>query len=276
MSIIESIIYGFVSGIAEFLPVSSRAHQILLRYIFGVDSRNFLQEFLVHIGLLVSIIVGCRETLSRLRREQKALSLTRHRNKRSLDPKSYYDIKLLKTAAIPLIIGLFLTPATIKMDNNLLAIMAFLIVNGFVLFVAEHTQRGNRDSRTMTGLDGIVIGILGSLSVFPGISRTGMISAYTSARGADSENATSWAFLLGIPATAFFVCFDIYGMITIGAGVISISILAGYILAGISAFCGGYISISLFRAVLNHTGFSQFAYYSVGAAFLTFILYLIT
>lgn len=276
MSIIESIIYGFVSGIAEFLPVSSRAHQILLRYMFGIDSRNFLQEFLVHIGLFLSVIVCCREVLSRLRREQKAISLTRYRKKRSLDPKSYYDIRLLKAATFPLIIGLFLTFLTVKMDHKLLTVMAFLLVNAFILFIVEHMQHGNRDSRTMSGLDGIMIGILGSLSVFPGISRTGIVSAYATARGADSEHVTNWAVLLGIPAIAFLIFFDIFGMITVGVGEISFPILAGSLLSGITAFCGGYFSISVFRTVLKHSGFSQFAYYCVGAAFLTFIIYLIT
>lgn len=272
----ENIIYGFISGITEFLPVSSRAHQTLLRYILGMDSRNFLQEFLVHIGLLLSIIIGCREFLLRLRREQRALSARRYKKNRSLDPKSYYDIRLLKTAAFPLIIGLCLSFLTIKSNDNLMSIIAFLLLNGVVLLIADHVQHGNRDSRTMTGLDGIIMGILGSLSVFPGISRTGIISAYATLRGADFDNVTNWAFVLGIPAIVFLICFDIVGLITIGAGIISFSVLIGYILAGISAFCGGYIAISALKAILNHAGFSQFAYYSFGTAFLTFIIYLIT
>jgi undecaprenyl-diphosphatase len=272
----ENIIYGFISGITEFLPVSSRAHQTLLRYILGMDSRNFLQEFLVHIGLLLSIIIGCREFLLRLRREQRALSARRYKKNRSLDPKSYYDIRLLKTAAFPLIIGLCLSFLTIKSNDNLMSIIAFLLLNGVVLLIADHAQHGNRDSRTMTGLDGIIMGILGSLSVFPGISRTGIISAYATLRGADFDNVTNWAFVLGIPAIVFLICFDIVGLITIGAGIISFSVLIGYILAGISAFCGGYIAISALKAILNHAGFSQFAYYSFGTAFLTFIIYLIT
>ena len=272
----ENIIYGFISGITEFLPVSSRAHQTLLRYILGMDSRNFLQEFLVHIGLLLSIIIGCREFLLRLRREQRALSARRYKKNRSLDPKSYYDIRLLKTAAFPLIIGLCLSFLTIKSNDNLMSIIAFLLLNGVLLLIADHAQHGNRDSRTMTGLDGIIMGILGSLSVFPGISRTGIISAYATLRGADFDNVTNWAFVLGIPAIVFLICFDIVGLITIGAGIISFSVLIGYILAGISAFCGGYIAISALKAILNYAGFSQFAYYSFGTAFLTFIIYLIT
>lgn len=276
MSIFENIIYGLISGLTEFLPVSSQAHQILLRYMFGGDSRNFLQEFLVHIGLLLAIFFGCRESLSRLRREQKLASNPRYKSRNSLDPKSYYDIRLLKTASFPLIIGLFLSFVTVKMEKNLLTVMAFLLVNALVIFLAEHTQHGNRDSRTMTGLDGIIMGILGSLSVFPGVSRTGMISAYTSMRGADYTNVTNWAILLGIPAVIFLICFDIFGLVTVGAGVVSFAVFAGYLLAGISAFIGGYISISAFLTILNHAGFAQFAYYSVGAALFTFLLYLIT
>lgn len=276
MSIFENMIYGFISGLTEFLPVSSRAHQILLRYMFGVDSRNFLQEFLVHIGILIAILFSCRDFLSRLRLEQKHVSASRRRGQRALDRKSYYDIRLLKTAAFPLVIGLFLSFVTVKSENNLIAVMACLLINALVLFLAEHTQHGNRDSRTMTGLDGIIMGVLGSLSVFPGISRTGMISAYTAMRGADFKHVTNWVFVLGIPAMIFFILFDVFGFFTVGAGVISLAVFAGYLLAGAFAFAGCYVSISVFLTLLNHAGFAQFAYYSVGAALFTFLLYLIT
>ena len=39
MSFFNSIFYGFISGITEILPVSSQAHQALMRYLFGVDTR---------------------------------------------------------------------------------------------------------------------------------------------------------------------------------------------------------------------------------------------
>ena len=276
MSRLVNMIYGLISGITEFLPVSSRAHQILLRYIFGADSRNFLQEFLVHIGLLAAIIVSCREILARLRQEQRTAPRHRKKGKYSLDRQSYYELRLLKTGTFPIIIGLFLSFATEKMGNSLLSVMAFLLVNAFVMFIAEHCQHGNRDARTMSALDGIVMGVLGGLSIFPGISRTGMISAYTTLRGADFKLVTNRAFLLGIPAIVLLICFDLFGLITVGVGAISFTIFLGYILSGIFAFVGGYIAISLFLMIINHAGFAQFAYYSVGAALFAFLLYLIT
>lgn len=276
MSIIESILYGFVSGLSAFLPVSSHAHQSLMCYLFGISTRNSLQEILVHIGLMFSIFVGCREIIFRLRREQKLMSATRRRRMRAVDAKSYYDLRLLKTATFPLLIGLLLYITTQKLENNLVAIMGFLLVNAFALLVAEHSRHGNRDARTMTGLDGIVMGILGALSVFPGVSRTAMIASYATVRGADSENVSNWAILLGIPAIAFAICFDVFRIVTVGVGGFSFSAFIGCLLSGAAAFTGGYVGISLLKAVLANSGFSKFAYYSIGAALFSFIIYLIT
>lgn len=276
MSIIESILYGLISGITDFLPVSSRAHQALMRYLFGADTRIPLQELLVHIGVLMSVMAGCRDILVRLRREQKQVVTARRHRHRSLDSKSYFDLRLLKTAAFPLIIGSFLLLATVRMENNLLVLMLFWLLNGFILLVADHTRRGNRDSRTMSALDGIIMGVLGALSVFPGISRTGMISAYTTARASDSENVVNWSVLLAIPAIMFLIFFDLICIVTAGFGGGTASMILGYFLSGAAAFAGGYMGISLFRVLLNHSGFSKFAYYSIGAALLSFFLFLIT
>lgn len=275
MDVLKNLIYGFISGIAEFLPVSSGAHQGLIRYIFGIDARDSLQNLLVHIGVLFAVILGFRETLFRLQREQKNIASGRRRTK-SLDIKAAYDLKLIKTAAIPLFIGLFLSFATWRWENSLLAIMAFFLLNALVLLVADHAPQGNKDARTLTGLDGILIGILGALSALPGISRTGMITSYTTLRGADRERSASWAIVLCIPAMIFAIIFDFYGMFSFGVGSLTFIGFLGYLVSGISAFFGGYLGISLLQTIFVHSGFSGFAYYSLGASFLSFMLYLIT
>ncbi len=276
MSLIESLFYGFISGITEFFPISSQAHQTLLRYIFGVSTRNSLQELLVHIGLLLALLYACRDLLLRLRREQNSISMHRQRRNRTSDAKSRYDLRLIKTATFPLLIGLLLCVVVGKGKENLLTVMVFLLLNAMILLFAEHIQHGNRDSRTMTGLDGIVMGILGALSSFPGISRTGIISAYATARGADNQNAINWALLLGIPAIIFAACYDVVLIFAVGVGALSFPVIIGCILSGIGAFAGGYLAISMLVSILNHTGYSPFVYYSFGAALFSFVLYLIT
>ncbi len=275
MSVLESVLYGLVSGITEFLPVSSDAHQILLRYLFGVDSRVPVQELLVHIGVLLAIFAGCKDVLFRLRIEQRALQNSRRRRHGS-DSRSYFDLRLLKTASVPLLLGLLLRILTFRKENNFGMLIAFSVLNAVILLLADHTSRGNRDSRTMSGLDGIVMGIVGGLSAFPGMSRTGMISAYTVARGAEGENVANWAVLLGIPAMLFGICFDLVLLVAMGFMGMTFVMFLGYILSGVMAFAGAYFGISLLKLILNQNGFSGFAYYGIGMALFSFILYLIT
>lgn len=275
MSVLESILYGLVSGLTEFLPVSSGAHQVLMRYLFGVDSRVPVQELLVHIGVLLAVFAGCKDVLFRLRTEQRALQNSRRKRHRS-DSKSYFDLRLLKTASVPLLLGLLLTIVTFRKENNMVMLIAFSLLNALVLLLADHTSRGNRDSRTMSGLDGIVMGIAGALSAFCGMSRTGMISAYTVARGADGENVANWTTLLAIPAMAFAICFDLVLLVIMGFMGMTFVAFLGYILSGAMAFVGAYLGISLLKLILNQNGFSGFAYYGIGMALFSFILYLIT
>lgn len=276
MSLLESIIYGLVSGAAEFLPVSPSAHQALMRLLFGADIRSSLQELLIHICAVAAVFVASRETISRLRLVQNSLYNSRYRRaRRQLDNKSYYDLRLVKTAAFPLVIGLFLRITTNSMENNLLATMGFMVLNAVVLLLVAHSSHGNRDAITMSGLDGIVMGVAGALSVFPGVSRTGMIASYATARGADGECAADWSILLGIPAMILAACFDVVGIFTGGLGITSAAMVFGCILSGLTAFCGAYISISILRLILNYSGYSKFAYYSIGTAMFSFVLYLI-
>ena len=213
MDVLKNLIYGFVSGITEFLPVSSTAHQGLLRYIFGIDTRDSLQNLLVHIGVVLAVIIGYRETVLRLYREQKVVSSGRR--KRSTDNKTAYELRLINTATIPLIVCSILYFATYQWENNLLIIMAFLLLNGIVLLLADHAPLGNKDARTMTGLDSIIIGVLGALSALPGISRTGIVTSYTTLRGADRQHSISWAVILVLPAMAFSILFDFYFLYSI-------------------------------------------------------------
>lgn len=276
MSVFACIIYGFISGIAEFLPISSRGHQALLRNLVGVDTRIPLQEFLVHIGVFFSLVVGCAEILNKLHREQKMLSKHQRKGRHRASSDSYFDLRLLKTATVPLFIGLFLYFVTAKFENNLLVIMGLWFVNAIFLFIADYMPRGNRNAKTMSALDGIVMGFVGVLSVLPGISRTGAVSSYAISRGAEEENAANWSVLLGIPALIFAVLFDFTSFVSYGIGVHSFGAILGCILSGVAAFAGGYLGIALFKLLLKRSGLSQFAYYSLGAALFSFAIYLIT
>ena len=60
--ILASIILGIIQGIAEFLPISSSAHLIIFRDIFGIgasmDSGMAMSfDIALHLGTLVAVFL---------------------------------------------------------------------------------------------------------------------------------------------------------------------------------------------------------------------------
>ena len=78
-----------------------------------------------------------------------------------------------------------------------------------------------------------------------------------------------------IPACFFLVLigFDVYSIAAFGAAG-SFGQIVPYILAGIAAFLGAYLSVILMRFLAVKIGFSGFSYYCWGAALFVFVLYL--
>lgn len=276
MSVIENILYGLISGLTEFLPVSGSGHQALLHHLFGVNTRVSLQDLLVHIGILLSAFVVCRDNIARLRWEQGTATTVRRDKSRRMDTQSLYELRLLKSTIVPMLLGTILFNLIFKAENNLSPLIWLFIVNGVILLIAEHMRQGNRDAKTMTGFDGILIGVTTAASALPGLSGTGMTLSYTTARGTDIHKAINWVILLVIPAMLLAICGDIFYIFGNGFGAVSFLMILGNLLAGISAFCGGFIGISILRLLVANTSVFQFSYYSFGLALLSFMLYLFT
>lgn len=274
MGVLEQIIYGFLSGITEILPVSSQAHQSLMLMLFGQPQRIPLLDLVVHFAILLAVVFGCYSNIARLRRDIK----TGSRYGRALNrnnSQQFYEIRLLRTAVLPLCIGISVYLALSKLESSLIWIAVLWIINGTVLYIAGHMRQGNKAANTMSGMDAIGMGLIGGLSAVPGISRTGMITSFCAARGAGRNHALNWALLLSIPALAVYMIIDIIGIISIGIGLASFAAVIGCLLASAAAFAGAYISIIFVQFIIVRFDLSGFSYYCWGIALLTFIMYLI-
>lgn len=275
MTWLEGIIYGLISGLSEFLPISSQAHQSLLLMMFGLDGREPIRDLLVHLALLASFFTACRTLLSKLRRDN-ALARRVRASRNAAAYSGIYDLRLVRTAALPMLAGLLIYAAVAKIESNGVLLALFLILNGFILYLPDRFPQGNKDARSMFALESILIGVCGALSAFPGVSRISAVSAVSVMRGADRGSALNWSLLLSIPALAIFACFDVLGIINAGAAAVTFPIVAGYLLSAAAAYIGGYLGILAVRSIVSRTGITGFAYYSWGAALLSFVIYLIT
>ena len=274
MNFIQSIIYGFLSGVTEFTPVSSYGHQVLLRKLFGV-SANPMLNLMIRLGLLVAVYMSCRTALSGYSR---ILSAPKHRRRTrtvAANMNYTYDLRFLLPASVAMLAVLLFQSFCKKLEGNELLLCVFFAINGIVLYAVDHMPMGNKDSGRMSGLDAIYTGLMGGFSIFPGISRLGMCLCATVSRGADKSNAYNLVLVLSIPALLLLALSDLIGVFTVAGISFGFVSLLAYLVAGISAFAGGYLVVMFMRFMMVNTGFSGYACYCWGVAILSFVLYLI-
>lgn len=276
MRLIKYLFYGFVSGFAELIPVSGLAHQQLMQYTLGIEDGQPVLDLLIHIAILLSVFVGCLPTLSRLRKERHYQRRHREARTRNRDMRSAYELRMVKTAVVPMLLIMLLYTYLSAAAFNLVTLIFTSLLSGAVLLITDYMRHGNKDSRHISALDAILLGIVSGFSIIPGISRVGMSLSFTTARGADQKHGYTWALLLSIPVLVLLVILDGIALFTAGAGVLSVLLTLIYLAAAVAAFAGGYAGITFINYLAVRTGFSGLGYYNLGVGIFSFILFLIT
>jgi undecaprenyl-diphosphatase len=173
-----------------------------------------------------------------------------------------------------MLIGMLVITYVFAPVSNLLTAAAFLLINGIILFASGRMMQGNKDVRSMTYLDSLLMGAVASLSAFSGVSRVGCVTSVAIARGADRQNSLNWAFLISIPALLLLMAIDV---VQIFAGGVAINFWGSfftYLLSAGAAYLGGLYSIKFMKFLTVRVGFSGFSYYCWGASLFSFLLYL--
>lgn len=269
---LHKMIFALIAGFSEFLPVSAPAHQMLYEHMTNRQAEPLLL-LAVHIGCLAACLVCCGKRMKRMFKE-KRLSGNQRRRGRIPDPIMLMDRAIYKTAAVPVLIGsLFCRLAPGWIDSVILLSLT-LFLGSILLFIPCLTGRGNKDGRSLSRFDGLLMGLGGMLGTVPGFSRVGCAYTVGILRGADHSYAMETALLLSVPALGIMICFDIYALTIAEAGLAVLSVL-GCLLAGIVSFACGYLTIALLRYFAGKFNISGFAYYSCGLSFFTLLMYLI-
>jgi len=78
MEIIQSMILGIVQGVAEFLPISSSGHLVLIPNIFGWEDQGLAFDVALHWGTLVAVVVYFRKDWVKIFKESYLLKCWLH------------------------------------------------------------------------------------------------------------------------------------------------------------------------------------------------------
>ena len=272
---LQSILFGLVSGATDIIPVSGQAHRLLLLKFFGVNQMPNLLALLLHLSVAAALYLSSQGQFVRMNRARALARIPKKKRKRPLDTRSMMDWSLIKTMLVPTVIGLLLNSRVRGWSVNMFLIAGMLFVNGLILYIPQFLPTSNRDSRTLTRLEGVLMGLGAGASVLPGISTVGIMVSIASVCGIERLYGLNMTFIVKLFFLIGLTAYDVLAIITDGLGGLTVMLLAQYLFTGLLSFGASMFAIRLLRRLAPEHGFHTFGVYCWGLALFTFILNLV-
>ena len=194
MTPFQSLLFGLVEGLTEFIPVSSTGHTLFVQQILGIRSSDsvFAYLVLIQMGPLAALLACFWRDLWSLVRRFFAKPLATPENR-----LGWYIV----IGTIPaLVAGALLRHVVQGLFRNPLSEAAIRFFAAAILLVlAEWLGKRTRNLDSMTWVDSFVVGVFQVLAVFPGTSRSGATISAGMLRNFNRPAATRFAFLLSAP-----------------------------------------------------------------------------
>ena len=246
MNLLQSIVLGVVQGLTEFLPISSSAHLRIVPAFLGWEDPGAAFTAVCQLGTEAAVLIFFRHELWAI------VSKWLRGPRRLEDP----DVRLgwfLIVATIPIgILGFIFRDQIETGARNLWLIGTVLIVFALVLGYADAHGRHNREIDQLSGRDGVLIGLAQSLSLIPGVSRSGATMSAGLLLGLQRPAAARFSFLLAVPAVVASGLFELKDVIS-GDKRVNAP-LGNTLVATAVAFVIGYMAIRWFlRYLANHS-----------------------
>lgn len=192
MTVLQAIILGVVQGLAEFLPISSSAHLILVPWVLGWPPSGLAFDLALHVGTLIAVTIYFWRDLLQLAVE----GLTRG----TKTPTGRLACGIVLGTVPGAIFGLLMEDVVEAVfRQSILSIAVLLAVVGVILYLADRFGPKRRSLEEIRVTDVIWIGLAQALAVIPGVSRSGATITAGLALGLKRETAAKVSFLLGWP-----------------------------------------------------------------------------
>ena len=253
------IILAIIQGIAEFLPISSSAHLLIFRDLFGIGSNmvngdlGLIFDIALHFGTLLAVAVYFFKDFLEMVIKGFTSGVKDEKG------KIFWYIVV---ATIPAAIVGILFEDVIEniVRKNFILIGSALIVMGIIIYICDKYFKEEKSIKTMTIKDAIIIGCSQVFALIPGFSRSGTTIASSRCLKMNREDSAKFSFYLSAP-------------IILGAVVLSLIkgnnldlILSNFsvFIVGVGiAFISGLICIEFLLKYLKKHDFKVFMWYRV-------------
>jgi undecaprenyl-diphosphatase len=203
LSIFHAIILGIVQGLAEFLPISSSGHLILVRDVlgwnFGTPDIEKTFDVALHLGTFFGIALYFWKDIGRLVRGFFRALL---RRSLSADPYSKLAVLILVSTIPAALAGVKFESLVEEKLGAPVVICGLLIAFGLLLWLADWLSKRQRSLTSIGWRDAVIIGVAQALALAPGASRSGVTMTAGLFLGLNRETAARYSFLISLPAIA--------------------------------------------------------------------------
>ena len=274
MTLITAVLLGLIQGLTEFLPISSSGHLALLQNIFHIEEADLTFSVLLHLGTLVAVLFAYRRDIRAVRKG--ALGLVGIGSDRGKTTRKNADRRkmalFLLVGTLPLVLAIPLTRITETVFENASLVAIMLMVNGTILYLADHFSGGVNGLREGSLWQAILVGLSQVIAVVPGISRSGITISSAMVCGFKRNFAVRLSFLLSIPAV---LGATILSLVEATQDGIQTQMLPFYLCGMLASGVSGYFSIRLVKYLASKRNFGGFAYYCWGAGLVALVLSLV-
>ncbi len=265
MPVIQIVILAIVQGLTEFLPVSSSAHLLLVPVFTGWPDQGIAFDVGLHAGSLAAVVIYFRKEIGEM-----ASGWWHSISKRELtDSGRLAWAVILGTIPVGLA-GLLLRDMVAGSFRSPAVTAGGLIGFGLLLGWADWRKKGVRTTAQIRWVDVLFIGCAQALALIPGTSRSGITITAGLLSGFSRKEAARFSFLLAIPVIALAGLMEIRTLVQTGSTVNWPALLAGMLIAAITAFA----CIHFFLALIRRIGMQPFVVYRVLLGLLLLALYL--
>ena len=269
MELIQVFILGVIQGIAEFLPISSSAHLIIFRDIFGIGS--FLTgeyemsfDIALHFGTLLAILVFFFKDFLRMIKDGFTKGC------KTTDGKLLW---YLVVATIPAaVVGvLFEDKIDEVVRTNYVLICAALSIMGIIIYLADKYHSEEKSFKEMKLKDAILIGCSQVFALVPGFSRSGTTIATSRFLKINRSDAARFSFYMSAPVVCGAVLIkvlkgDMISLITYNPKV--------FVLGVVVSFVFGLLCIKFLLKYIKTHDYNIFMWYRLGISLLALIVLL--
>ncbi|MBR7144398.1 MAG: undecaprenyl-diphosphate phosphatase [Lentisphaeria bacterium] len=257
--ILKICILAAAQGIAEFLPISSSGHLLVLSNWFKFDvEESMLLNIVLHAGTLLAIIVFYFKSLCRI----------------VFDPLRRRLIGLVIVGSIPAgVVGIALKKLHLAdklFASPYVAALGFAFTGTMLVCVFRKKEDAPDavPAEKMSFKQAVLIGLAQALAITPGISRSGSTISCGVMVKLRKADAAVFSFLLAIPAIGGAALLEVVDMFknsdTISGGEL-LPVFIGFIVSAVV----GYFSLAGLIKLLKKGRLDCFAYYLFAAALIT-------